>query len=465
MADNIDYEELYKRYKDLENTKPQGMADSLASRSSDVDLTPPMGMAESLPARSVLPEENNEEEELPIIPKQITSLLARSSQSTPPQTVKPAIKEEVSTEREPNINDILKRAQEDTLANQRGALLLKAGSQLGNAIGRTDVKSGENMAEELLKTAKSPLEAVKAQQEIKAQYLKNTEAEAKNASLKDQMNPNSAMSKYAQHLMVRLGVPTEGFDVNNIPFYKADQLIKLHLGIKKEEDYSKIRREQLEAVRTQKEAMQQAKKDSDEQKRIGKFADDMAKPMSARSGALGSAANTIRRAQSLNALIQGNQLTDIQEKELAAGFDALMRGGSTAVGTIKGLIPHDVAGTGRKMVDWITSNPNSVNRAKLLKLYKGMIDREVTSAQDYIDDYRARHAYAKYGDLIKTGALDDQLDVYNIRERVAGLKAPKKPSEAALTPQQAEKIQVFMDKNKIKDPKKAEKILREHGKL
>jgi GH24 family phage-related lysozyme (muramidase) len=118
---------------------------------------------------------------------------------------------------------------------------------------------------------------------------------------------------------------------------------------------------------------------------------------------LGNAGMTVRRSNVLKALAgrTGGKVTSTEVKELAAVTDALLRGGNTAVGTLKMLLPNDVNATTQKVVEWITSDPHAVDRKEFMNRLINIADSEQMVADATIKENLFSQLAPRFGNLEK----------------------------------------------------------------
>lgn len=131
-------------------------------------------------------------------------------------------------------------------------------------------------------------------------------------------------------------------------------------------------------------------------KEFAQFTKDIDMPYTARSGtALGQAANSVRRAEALQAFAavpDTNKLTGAQMQELASSLDSIIRGGNTSKGTIEKLVPKTARSSAAKTLEWITNEPQGTKQKEFIDIMLKAADREKTIGLKQIQDWQARRA-------------------------------------------------------------------------
>lgn len=209
-------------------------------------------------------------------------------------------------------------------------------------------------------------------------------------------------------------------------------------------------KERLEAQKLAKEQAAEFKQEGLKDKLLMKYNELFEAPYKARSGALGMSATVINRANALDALIAGNDIKGtIQERELASMLDNMLRQGGTSVKTIDELVPKDWKHSGMKIVEWMTNEPQSRERNKLLSIVRGMTERERGVAEANIKDFQARIASSAPEALWRDPVFQSKLDTTGITE----LATKKRKGETTET-FAAQKLKSFQDTGRKASPGK-----------
>lgn len=264
----------------------------------------------------------------------------------------------------------------------------------------------------------------------------------------EKQDPDSAYSQGMRDYMKRYGVnvsgKASGADLEKVApqiasAYEKDQALAQTKELTRErlkqqafenqmrrEDHGMdrdVKKAQIEALRGQKEE-QATFKD------FASLSKDLQEPYKARSGALGRAAQTIRQADAIDALMATGKLEgSFQLRELAASFDSMLRGGQTAVSSMNELVPHDMVGDAAKIKEWLTSAPAAQDRKPLLNLMKKLTDRERATAENQIKDAQIQVAAHRYPRLVGKPEFDNVLDSLGIKEDVYNTRSGKSASK------------------------------------
>lgn len=327
--------------------------------------------------------------------------------------------------------DKLKKVQRSANADRAMGETARAVSEFADAMtGIKDYKSDKGLYDRAIAGADKQVE----------QYKEQVAAE--------KTDPNSAYSTGMRDYMKRFGVnvtgQASGADIEKIApqlagAYEKDQALAQakelkDASLKQQAFENQMKREEhgmdREVKKAQISALKSAKDESATNKDFASLSKDLQEPYKARSGALGRAAQTIRQADAIDALMATGKLEgSFQLRELAASFDSMLRGGQTAVSSMNELVPHDMVGDAAKIKEWLTSEPAAQDRKPLLNLMKKLTDRERATAENQIKDAQIAVAAHRYPRLVGKPEYDNILDSLGIKEDTYATRSGKGASK------------------------------------
>lgn len=315
----------------------------------------------------------------------------------------------------------LKQLQDQSNQTRSNAEAASAIQDFADAMtGIKNYKTDKSIYERAIANADKPIE----------QYKQRVEAE--------KQDPSSAYSEgmrdYAKRFGINVQGTASGADLEKImpqlaTAYKADEdrAQRALDNQYKREDHDMDR----EVKKAQIDALRAGKEGDAVNKDIAGFNKDVQDVYKSRSGAIGRAAQTIRQADAIDALMATGRIEgNFQLRELASSFDSMLRGGQTAVSSINELVPHDLAGDTAKVKEWLTSDPAATDRKPLLKLMQKLTNRERGMAESQINDYITQIAAHKYPRLHDNQSFNNQLDSLGIKDQVEEVRSGKKVNQA-----------------------------------
>lgn len=283
-------------------------------------------------------------------------------------------------------DDSLKEAQGTRDRQQLFANLATAGSQIGAALSRGTVKPELTIQNQLLKQADQPVQDILTRRDAK---MKELDAGAKIADLTDKeklRDPKSDISAAYRNMALQLnpeiGKSPQFNEMNAVSIKELMPMIDAHM--------------RMQAIKIATADKKESKEGEKVDKDLAAFNRGIDLPYTARSGtALGRAANAIRQSEAIQAFAYGgrklNELTTAQINEIAAGVDQMIRG-SSAVGSIKKLVPRNIKMTSSDILSWITSEPQGAGQKGFIELLLKSAEREKTIGELQIKDYQAKFA-------------------------------------------------------------------------
>jgi hypothetical protein len=283
-------------------------------------------------------------------------------------------------------DDALSQAQGAKNQKEMIAMLSRGLQQVVGGLSRGAAKADTESADIMFKNAGSGVQDILTRRDAKQKAIETGIKASDLQNAEKLRDPGSAVSEAYRNMALQLNpklAGMAGFDSMNAAGIK--ELIPMI-------DAS-IR---AELVKEQRESNRQSKQEDRITKELNTFNRGIDSPYTARSGtALGRAANAIRQAEAIQAFTYSgndlNKLTSAQINELAAGVDFMIRG-STAVGSIKKLVPSNINMTASDLMSWVTSEPQGAKQKKFVELLLKSSEREKQVAEHQIKDYQAKWA-------------------------------------------------------------------------
>lgn len=352
----------------------------------------------------------------------------------------------------------LTRAQESRDRLQAFATLGQAGNIIGSAVAGSGVKPITEPFDAMTKQAEQGVQDIKLGREGK---IKEIETASKVAELYDKeamRDPKNPISVSARKLV------SDALGYKLPDTVSAEYLIKLNpfLGIKLKQMEMQQRQREIADLKADRKAQEDFIK-------IGKILNPDLAP---RGSTFGRNATVYANARRIEQLVEGRNLNDLQDTEIAEmakSLDGLLSGGQPTVSGMKELLPKFLNKDLKAKLAYLTSEVKGSNGASFVKRMLETTEREKHLAEELIARTQTQLLvpYKHYAES-RPVVFDDLLHSYNLplslRQRLTapldGSSKKASVSDEQLEKEHPGKVKEYMVRNPGVSESQARNILK-----
>jgi hypothetical protein len=285
----------------------------------------------------------------------------------------------------------LQNAQDQRNQTQLFMNLSKAGNLVGEGLSRGTIKANNEIQDSILKNADQPIQDIQTRRAAKMQSI---ETGIKVADLMDNeklRDPASEISGAYRNMALQLNPKlSQQPDFNSMSAQGIKQLLPMvDMSIK------------MDMMKVEKQKARQLKEETDTNKRFGTLAKTLTSELSGNRTSFGKAANTYASAEKLQKLVEGRDLNDLDNREvaeIARSLDGILSSGQPTVSGMKKLIPDTAMANAEKLTEYLLNERKGARLGNFLDQMMHTVEREKDLANEQIQRGQKR-ILAGYSDL------------------------------------------------------------------